>query len=50
MIGKDPVLDRHIREVSQKTLSNPEFTMEKSKNTSHALGSFHAWLKDVVDF
>ena len=48
MIGKDPALDRHIREVGKKELADPDFTMDKLKKVSKAVVSLHWWLKDIV--
>ena len=48
MIGKDPTLDRHIREVGKKELADPDFTIERSAKVSKAVVSLHLWLKGIV--
>ena len=48
MIGKDPALDRHIRDVGKKELADPDFTIERSGKVSKAVVSLHWWLKDIV--
>ena len=48
-VGKDPALDRHIREVGKKMVESG-LNIDKVKQASQACASLAAWLLEIIEY